>query len=64
VQVKLQGELTVQEILCWVGLVVLAANPVGTFDPMIEAVGMRTPLALLAIGAGFKHVKSKLGGKN
>lgn len=58
---NVEVDITVQEIFCWIGLFLVAWNPSGAFNGMIDAVGYKVTLLLLASGAGSSLAKKYLG---
>lgn len=60
---NIEFDISIQEIICWVLLFLFAWNPNGMFSGMIEAVGYKIPLLVLASGAGQKTATKFLNSK-
>lgn len=52
--------ISVHEIICWIGLFMLAWNPNHMFADLIESLGMKVPFFMLASGAGSPFAKRVL----
>lgn len=52
--------LTATQILCWAAMFIVAWNPENMFAGMIESMGYRIPLLMLATGAGYDNARKQI----